>query len=279
MTTAIPEGPEPAAAQTQTYDESVQKAVARETARRKRVFSAFISLLLVPIAIGAYALSKAPREAQKVATDVAPIVTQRVGADISAGITNNVIAQTQPIIQKDVAREISASVEPRLAAVTTLRQDITNLQQTTQKVSDVVANVTPQLASVSGLGDRLTSLQGLVSQHEDAFKTISSDQASFRQDLAKTRESTQNLSMKIGKVDAMANDLELSRKQMQEFRQAVTNELGSIRSLVNSDVQAANANKEAIGSLNNRLSGIEGELRKLQARATIIERSKDEKKP
>lgn len=263
---------------TAPYDESVHEAVARETVRRKRVFSVFIALLLVPIGIGAYALSKAPTEAQKVATDVAPIVTQRVSADISAGITNNVIAQTQPIIQKSVAREVSANVAPRLAAVDTLQRDITNLQQTTQKVSDFVASATPQLATVSGLGDRLSTLQGVVNQHEDAFKTISSDQASFRQDLAKTRESTQSLSMKIGKVDAMANDLELSRKQMQEFRQAVTNELGSIRSLVNADVQAANANKEAIGSLNNRLSGIEGELRKLQARATIIER-KDEKKP
>src|SRR6266852_577842 len=141
---------------TAPYDESVQEAVARETKRRKRVFSTFMALLLAPIAIGAYALSKAPCEAQKVATDVAPIVTQRVGADISAGITNNVMAQTQPLIQKNVAQEISTTVEPRLAAVATLRQDITNLQQTTQKASDFVASATPPLASVSGLGERLS---------------------------------------------------------------------------------------------------------------------------
>ena len=264
---------------TAPYDESVQEAVARETKRRKRVFSTFMVLLLVPIAIGAYALSKAPTEAQKVATDVAPIVTQRVGADISAGITNNVMAQTQPLIQKNVAREVSATVEPRFAAVDNLKQDITNLQQTTQKVSDFVASATPQLQAVSGLGDRLSALQGLVDQHDNTFKTISSDQASIRQDLAKTRESTQALSMKIDKFATVPNDLEASRRQMQEFQQAVTKELGSIRNMVNSDVQAANANKEAIGSLSNRLSVVEGDLRKLQNRATVIERSKDERKP
>jgi len=254
------------------YDESVQDAVARETKRRKQVFSAFISLLLVPIAIGAYALSKAPTETQKVADDVAPIVTQRVGADISAGITDKVIAQTQPIIQKNVAKEISAAVEPRLTAVATLRQDITNLKQTTQKVSDFVATATPQLGSISGLNERLSAVQGLVNQHDNAFKTISSEQASLRQ-------SSQALSMSVARVAPMANDLELSRQQMQKFQQSVTNDLGSIKQMVNSDIQSANANKEAIGSLSNRLSRLETELKNLQGRASALERSKDERKP
>ncbi|HEX3068811.1 MAG TPA: hypothetical protein VHX14_09555, partial [Thermoanaerobaculia bacterium] len=207
---------------TAPFNESVQDAVTRETKRRKRVFSAFISLLLIPIAIGAYALSKAPTETQKVAADVAPIVAQRVGADISTGITDKVIAQTQPIIQKSVAHEIS--VEPRLAAVATLRQDITNLQQTTQKVSDFVATATPQLATVSGLNERLAAVQGLVSQHDNAFKAISSEQASLRQ-------SSQTLSMSVARVAPMANDLELARKQMQEFQRSVTNDLGSIKQM------------------------------------------------
>lgn len=264
---------------TAPYNESVQDAVTRETKRRKRVFSVFIALLLIPIAIGAYALSKAPSETQKVAADVAPVVTQRIGAQISAGITDKVIAQTQPIIQKNVAHEISATVGPRLAAVDNLRQDITNLQQTTQKVSDFVASATPQLASVSGLNERLSAVQGLVEQHASAFKTISSDQLSLREELLKTRDATQTLSMSVARVAPMANDLELSRQQMQKFQQSVTNDLGSIKQMVNSDIQAANANKEAIGSINNRLSVIESELRKLQARAAQIERSKDERKP
>jgi chromosome segregation ATPase len=236
-------------------------------------------LLLVPIAIGAYALSKAPTETQKVVNDVAPIVAQRVDADISAGITDKVIAQTQPIIQKNVANEISTTVEPRLAAVDTLQKDITNLQQTTQKVSDFVASATPQLASVSGLNERLSAVQGLVDQHDSAFKTISSDQDSIRQDLAKTRDATQTLSVKIDRIAPMANDLELSRQQMQKFQQSLTNELGSIKEMVNSDIQTANANKEAIGSLSRRLSVLESDLKKLQGRAAVIERSKDERKP
>jgi chromosome segregation ATPase len=264
---------------TAPYNESVQDAVARETKRRKRVFSAFIGLLLIPIAIGAYALSKAPTETQKVANDVAPIVTQRVGADISAGITDKVIAQTQPIIQKNVANEISTTVEPRLAAVGTLQKDIANLQQTTQKVSDFVASATPQLASVSGLNERLSAVQGLVEQHASAFKAISSDQLSLREELLKTRDATQTLSMSVARIAPMANDLELSRQQMQKFQQSVTNDLGSIKQMVNSDIQAANANKEAIGSLNNRLSRLESELKNLQGRAMALERAKEERKP
>ena len=50
---------------TEPYNESVQETVDRETARRKRVFLAFMALLLVPIAIGAYALTKAPSETDK----------------------------------------------------------------------------------------------------------------------------------------------------------------------------------------------------------------------
>ena len=41
----------------ESYEEWIQQAVARETARRKRVFMTFMALLLVPIAIGGYALA------------------------------------------------------------------------------------------------------------------------------------------------------------------------------------------------------------------------------
>ncbi len=232
---------------TAPFNESVQDAVTRETKRRKRVFSAFISLLLIPIAIGAYALSKAPTETQKVAADVAPIVAQRVGADISTGITDKVIAQTQPIIQKSVAREISATVEPRLATVDTLRKDITNLQQTTQKVSDLVASATPQLAAVSGLNERLSAVQSAVAQHDSALRNINNEQTTLRQNVVKTQDLSQNLALRIDRVTQSPGDPQSIRKQLDD--------------------------------LSRRLSGIENGMEKLQSRVSAVERSREVVKP
>jgi chromosome segregation ATPase len=232
---------------TAPYDESVQDAVARETRRRKRVFSTFISLLLVPIAIGAYALSKAPAETQKVAADVAPIVTQRVSADISAGITSKVVAQTEPMIQKTVQQEISATVEPRLASVATLRQDVTKLQQTTQKVSDIVTSATPQLAAVSGLNERLSALQGSVNQHDSVLRNINDEQTALRQNIVKTQDMNQSLATRIDKVTQSPGDPQSIRKQLDD--------------------------------LSRRLSGIENGLEKLQSRVSAVERSREVVKP
>jgi chromosome segregation ATPase len=139
---------------TAPYDESVHEAVARETARRKRVLLAFLGLLLVPIAIGAYAISKAPTEIERLASDVTPIVTSRVAGEITERVTNDISTRTEPLIRKNVAREVTAAIEPRLASVT---QDITHLQATTQKTSELVESVRPQLAAVPELTNRLTT--------------------------------------------------------------------------------------------------------------------------
>ncbi len=136
------------------YDESVREAVARETARRKRVLLAFLAFLLVPIAIGAYALSKAPTEIERVASDVTPIVTSRVAGDITERVTSDITARTEPLIRQNVSREITTVVEPRLASVT---NDITQLQTSVQKTSALVQEVTPQLAAVPELTKRLTA--------------------------------------------------------------------------------------------------------------------------
>ena len=66
------------------FDESVQEIVARETARRKRVLLAFLALLLVPIAIGAYALSRAKKETEAIVDAVTTPVTERVNRKTAA---------------------------------------------------------------------------------------------------------------------------------------------------------------------------------------------------
>ena len=100
---------------TETYDESVHRAVARETARRKRVFLGFLGLLLLPIAIGIYALIKAPSEADKIADDVAPKVQRQIGGNIAASVTADVESRTRPVVERLVSNEI-ARIEPRILA-------------------------------------------------------------------------------------------------------------------------------------------------------------------
>jgi phage shock protein A len=131
---------------TAPYEESVREAVTRETARRKRVFLTFLGLLLIPIAIGAYALSKAPTEIEKVAADVTPLVTSRVSGEISERVTKDVSARTEPLIRQNVAREITG-----------VTNDITQLRTSVQKTSELVQRVTPQLAALPELTNRISA--------------------------------------------------------------------------------------------------------------------------
>ena len=151
---------------TAPYDESVREAVARETARRKRVLLAFLALLLIPIAIGAYALSKAPTEIERVASDVTPIVTNRVAGEISERVSKDVSARTEPLIRQNVAREITA-----------VTNDITQLRTTVQKTSELVQNVTP----------RLDAMSGFVSQTENTLRALNANQGRFDQQLKAIR--------------------------------------------------------------------------------------------
>jgi hypothetical protein len=258
---------------TEPYNDSIQETVARETARRKRVFLAFMALLLVPIAIGAYALAKAPSDTEKVVTDVTPIVAERVGGQIATRVTDDVVKQTEPLIRDNVSRAIATDVEPRIAtAANALRQDITNLQTTAQKTSEFVAAATPQLSSISGFEDRLVKLDGSMNQTQGLFQALKSDQEGLRQDFATEREFTRGLPKEMNRVSAqVTNESTSSRQQLNDLRQTMTKELDSIRSLVNTSVQAANANKEAIGGLARRILAVEAELKRLQERVKAFE--------
>lgn len=177
---------------TAPYDESVREAVTREAARRKRVFLAFLGLLLIPIAIGAYALSKAPTEIEKVATDVTPLVTSRVSGEISERVTKDVSARTEPLIRQNVAREITA-----------VTNDITQLRTTVQKTSELVQNVTP----------RLDAMSGFVSQTENTLRAINANQGRLDQELKAIRAPG------ISAVPPAANrELMLQTRQMAELR-------------------------------------------------------------
>jgi septal ring factor EnvC (AmiA/AmiB activator) len=218
---------------TAPFNESIQDVVARENARRKRVFLAFLALLLVPIAIGAYALTKAPSETAKVANDVAPIVTERGGGEIAARVSNDVASRAEPLIRASVAREINATVEPRIASLTgTLTKDITDLQTTVHETSAFAGK-----------------LSGTVDQNANALQALQTDQNRLRQEV------TDN------------NDGASSRQQFAELRQSMAKELGSIRDLAAASAETANANKAAIDALARKVAALEVALKRQQSRA------------
>lgn len=265
------------------HDDSIQQAVARETARRKRVFIAFIALLLVPIGIGAYALVRAPSETDKVATDVTPIVTERVGEQITARVTNDVVSRAGPIIRGDVERAISANVEPRIAsAADALRKDITDLQATTQKTAAIVDAAAPQLSTLPAFEDRLVKLDGSLNQTQTLFQTLKDDQDVLRQDVATERQFTRGLSTAFDRVNTqLTSEIAASRQlnreivsfraQLDELRRATATELDSIRTLATTSAQTANSNREALAGLTRRISVVEAEMRKLQTRVKALE--------
>jgi hypothetical protein len=235
---------------TAPYD-SIHEAVTRETARRKRVLLAFVGLLLLPIVIGAYALSKAPSETEAVAADVTPLVAKQVGGVIATNVTNDVVSRTTPLIQQNVSREIKTVVEPRIASATgALRDDISRLQTTTQKTSDLVNGVAPQLAAISTFERRLTALSGTVTQVDGAVRKLDTDQGRLRQAI-------------------VANDRGSGQQQLAELRQTLKSELASIRSIADSSAQTAKDNQAAIALLGRRMSVMESELKKLQGSGTV----------
>ena len=143
-------------------EESIREAVAAEAARRKRTLYAFLALLLVPIAIGAYALSRAPKEVEQVANDVTPIVTERVAKDV--------VERSEPLISQNVKENVTRETGA-------LRSDIAKLQNVTRKqeqsVAALQARITPAdnsalLRELQMMRRQLTALQGRVEKLEAA---------------------------------------------------------------------------------------------------------------
>lgn len=98
------------------YEEmpSVKTAVAREAQRRKRVFATFLALLLIPIAIGAYAIAKAPDETDLVVDKVTPRVQERVEKNVDETITARVDRTVEPRVAEIVERRATPVIERTL---------------------------------------------------------------------------------------------------------------------------------------------------------------------
>jgi len=214
---------------TEPHEESIKAAVARETARRRRVFITYLSLLALPLAIGGFALAKAPSEMAAVANDVTPVVTERVGAQVS----NEVMRQTAPMISATVSREVTSQVEPRFKtaaySVDALR---TSVDANSRQINEVAASA------------RTTA---------DAVTPLRNEQAAIRREL--TDAFAQRLSVQQEDFDRkLADQRKLAEKQNAEFRQVVAKEIDSLRELVkSSDAESA----KRVATVESRLNRME----------------------
>ena len=110
-----------------TFEElpSVKTAVDREAQRRKRMFAMFLALLIIPIAIGAYAIAMAPSETDVVVEKVTPLVQERVEKNVEETITARVDRTVEPRVVELVEREatpvIARTLDKKLNAAVTAR--------------------------------------------------------------------------------------------------------------------------------------------------------------
>jgi polyhydroxyalkanoate synthesis regulator phasin len=139
---------------------SVKLAVTREAQRRKRVFATFLALLIVPIAIGIYAIAKAPSETDVVVSNVTPIVEKNVEENITARVDRKIEPRVEeiverragPVIEQTLNKAVTARVQPleRQYRVLALQRD-TERQQTAERVKILEARV-------AALEERLAAL-------------------------------------------------------------------------------------------------------------------------
>ncbi len=99
-----------------TFEEmpSVKTAVDREAQRRKRVFATFLALLIIPIAIGAYAIAMAPSETDAVVDKVTPLVQERVEKNVEETIAVSVDRTVEPRVAEIVERRATPVIESTL---------------------------------------------------------------------------------------------------------------------------------------------------------------------
>ncbi|MGZ5444139.1 MAG: hypothetical protein ACXW31_06805 [Thermoanaerobaculia bacterium] len=143
---------------------SVKTAVAREERRRKRVLLTFLALLLIPIAIGVYALMKAPSETELVAKNVTPIVEKNVEENITARVDEKieprvaeVIArQATPMLQRTLDRQVNAAITTRVQPLEQQFRVYTNEGNPQQR--RLTERIKELEARVAALEERLAAL-------------------------------------------------------------------------------------------------------------------------
>lgn len=259
----------------ESYDESIEEAVARETARRKRVFMTFMALLVVPIAIGGYALAKAPTETKIVADKVTPVVADRVEQSVGTRVMNEVVTKTAPLIRDSVSREFSATVAPQIASVANdaaqlrgsvdgLGQEIKTLQTTVQSSSEFVAAAAPQLKALPELQERLAKVSAFADEAARSITTLSNEDAAIRQQLDENRANTKRLSDQQAQFNSRFSE---ERERADRLRADLRDSLGKDLTSIN---QRLDRLILSVGSVQKQLDNLERRVKKLEEPKILI---------
>lgn len=128
-------------------DDSIRLAVERETRRRKKALAGFLALLLIPIAIGGWVLARAPRETELVVREVTPLVQRDVEKTVGENVTRQVLAQSEPLIER--------RVEEKVAPIRAIRDEVKTLTSEVARIRPVVAENARMVADVRSQVARL----------------------------------------------------------------------------------------------------------------------------
>lgn len=95
---------------------SIKTAVALEERRRKRVFATFLALLLIPVAIGAYAILKASTETEVLVRNATPIIEKSVEKSVSQKVDRTIEPRVEEIVERRAAPVIARTLEKSVVA-------------------------------------------------------------------------------------------------------------------------------------------------------------------
>lgn len=188
----------------------IDVAVQKEIARRKRALWMFLALLLLPLIVGGWALTRAPKETELVAREVTPIVRQEVSRSIESSVTEAVAEKATPVIRQTVSEQFNATVLPEIGAV---KKEVSGIQQTMQENSRKITEASSSVAMIRG--EQATLVRGGFVREQQARESLRRTIASVQQDLSSKTETLATLDKR---VDQMERQLDAIQRELKVLR-------------------------------------------------------------
>lgn len=186
---------------------SVEKAVAAEWRRRRRVSLIYVALLALPVAAAVYAVLYGLSQQAAVAQEVLPEVTSRVAQDLDQRVDSRVRAEAPAVVRS----EFQAQVQPSLArfaeqqtnlssSVAAVQTDAAEFRKITAEVPQLRADVTSAVGQING---ELTAVR----QDVAAFRAYEPDLKRLPKLFSDVDAQTGGLSTRLSGVDATVQRL------------------------------------------------------------------------
>ena len=235
-------------------NEAMREAVRREARRRRMLVITYLSLLLLPVGVGIYAVTRAPSEVQSVARQTVPYVVPEVRKQLEPTIA----ATARPVIETEVRAQYERTVGPRLqsmsAATSALQATYTQLAPAVEANTKAVADLAPRIA---GNAATLEQLQPLFSRHATTLDEL---MPAVRRHSAFVENAGPQLA-RLQQIDAKATAIQNEvSTALAQFR----SEQAKIEERLTATTRTANANADQIRELSGQMKTLSGEIRALQ---------------